>query len=192
MTSEGSSILWYELQNSTSGKILGGAANYTAAQVSTAVSKMIYISDEVPVNKWPGRHYYGTYAPGDFNLWISDADGSNSTFQYGPEPIDVDVRIYFNAPYTPGSIDPSQDLAWSPNRSLVAYVADNSAVGQALFLWDVTSWASAQVGPMMDNSTQPSWSPDNVDLAFCALSGGHFHIFVLDTTDSIMPMPVGY
>ncbi len=185
-------VLSYDLNSGTSSVVLGGDANYTAPLVSLSTSRLVYISDLVPENQHPGRHYYGTYSPGDFNLWVSGLDGTNATFQYGPEPIAVDVRTYFDAPYTPGTIDPSQSLAWSPNGSIVAYIAQNQAVGTSLFLWDVTSWAANQLGPINANSTEPSWSPDSIYLAFAATVGGYYHIFILDTTNGIQPMPIGF
>lgn len=185
-------VLSYDLNSGTSSVVLGGDANYTAPLVSLSTSRLVYISDLVPENQHPGRHYYGTYSPGDFNLWVSGLDGTNATFQYGPEPIAVDVRTYFDAPYAPGTIDPSQSLAWSPNGSIVAYIAQNQAVGTSLFLWDVTSWAANQLGPINANSTEPSWSPDSIYLAFAATVGGYYHIFILDTTNGIQPMPIGF
>lgn len=42
------------------------------------------------------------------------------------------------------------------------------------------------------NDRSPVWSPDSLYLAFAATVGRYYHIFIVDTTNGIKPMPIGF
>jgi Tol biopolymer transport system component len=54
----------------------------------------------------------------------------------------------------------------------------------------VIQWAST-IGPAsqgLNNSKDPAWGHDSVDLAFASVQDGHYHIFVMNTTNLVQPM----
>ncbi len=182
-------IDWVDVDSGEGGVVHGGPANYVSPVTSSSSSQVAYIADLIPMNP-PGDvgSYVCAYRPGDYNLWVSNFDGSNATFQSGPtgDP----WALPFPSPFTPGTIGPTQELAWSSDGRMIAYTASNS-FGLCLYLWDVVDSESTinQVGPVNTNSTQPSWSPDNVNLAFASVAQGYYHIFILNTTGLVTAMP---
>jgi Tol biopolymer transport system component len=191
-------ILWADVANGTHGVFLEGNSSFSSPAVSAVTSKLAYISNLVPPNPY-GREYLGTYSPGDYNVWVVGLDGSNASFQYGLVPIageavpQIQPWQLYACPFTPAVISPSQALAWSPNGKVIAYVARRGDDTPQVYLWDVFQWAST-TGPIvlsMTNSTDPTWSPDGVTLAFASATGGFYHIFIIDTTEVIAPLPIG-
>jgi Tol biopolymer transport system component len=183
-----------DLVNGSSTVIFGGEANYLAPVVSSAGDWLAYLSDLPAPDQDAGQLYGGTYLAGDFNIWISRLDGSNATFQFGLEPVRFESQwenLFFHAAYTPGQIESKQSLAWSASGRLITYAADSPQYGTCLFLWDVFSWGSGIIGPWHSNSTQPSWSPDSVYMAYASVKAGHYHIFVVNTTNLARPLPIG-
>jgi Tol biopolymer transport system component len=174
----------------TEGCIWQKGANYTSPAVSPDASRLAYISDLVPANPY-GQMYPSVYSSGDFNLWVSDLDGSNATFQSGPTPIEHASAINYRTPFTPGTIDPARSLAWSPNGNLVAYTAFYLPLGSCIYLWDVSRWTStmAPLGPLNASVTSLSWGPSNVGLVFAAVADGHYHVYALNYPGPIMAMP---
>jgi Tol biopolymer transport system component len=75
-------------------------------------------------------------------------------------------------------------LAWSSEGRLLAYTASTSLYGTCLYLWEEGTGTGSvgSVGPVNSSVTSPTWSPDNVNVAFAAIVGGHSHIYVLDTS----------
>jgi len=171
------------------GCALQGNANYTSPVVSPDGSRVAYISDLVPDNPY-GMAYPSQYEPSDFNLWASDVDFSNPVFQSGPTPIFHAAGTTYPYPFAPGRIDPSQSLAWSPNGEVLAYTAFYASYGTGLYLWNVINRTSTEypLGPLNASISSPSWSPDNVDIAFSAMTGGFYHIFVLNYPRPVPPM----
>lgn len=172
------------------GFLQSGNANYTSPSFSSNASKIAYISDLVAEDPW-GIGYPSAYQEGDFNLWTSDLDGSNTMFQSGPAPTSSHGRTPYPAAYSPGTISPAQVPAWRPDGGVIAYVASSQPTGSCIFLWDVVnSYSSLRpIGPENASVSDLSWSPDNVSLAFSAMSGGFRHIFVI-ATEPVPAMPV--
>lgn len=181
--------------NTTTGAtevIINGTASYMDPVVFANSSRIAYASDLIPTTEYD-RRYPCAYLPGDFNLWVINLDGFNTIFQSGPVPIAHGVEDTFDAPFTPGAISPTQRISWNHAGTVLAYVAYNSASGTSLYLWDVRNRRSTitPVGPLNANCSDPTWSPDNVDLAFASMAGGFNHISVLNTTNLILQMPTG-
>lgn len=172
--------------------ILNGTSSFMDPVVLSNTSKLAYVSNLIPTTEYD-RRYPCPYLPGDFNLWVINLDGFNTIFQSGPVPIAHGVEQTFDAPFTPGAISPTQRMAWNYGGNVMAYVAYNSASGSCPYLWDVNNRRSTvtPVSPVNANCTDPTWSPDNIDLAFASVTGGFYHIFVLNTTNLILPMPTG-
>jgi len=171
--------------------VVSGLANFTAPVVSLSTSKIAYVTNLIPPKYGPFS-YPCAYQPGDYNLWVSDMDGSNATFQSAPVG-EWDVGIIpYPAPYTPATISPTQSLAWSSDGNMIAYTGYSDLYGTCIYLWDVSISASSLglLGPTNASSQGLTWSPDSVNLAFAAMEDGHFHVFVLNTTNAIVPMPV--
>jgi len=184
-------IDWANVETGDAGVIVKGAANFYAPVASINTSRLAYISDIIPpiVGRQP---YPSAYRPGDCNLWVSDLNGRNATFQFGPTGATIPGVEPYPYPYTPATIDPAQSLAWSYDGKLIAYTAYSELYGVNIYLWDVATWSSSigLLGPTNSNCTGLSWSPDNVSLAFAAVSSGFFRIFVLNTTGQVGQMPV--
>jgi Tol biopolymer transport system component len=186
----GYQINWADLRTGEGGVIISGVANYTSPAVSLNSSRLAYISNVI-APKYGSNFYPCPYKPGDFNLWVSNLDGRNATFQWAPTGTYIASSFTYPSPYTPGAIGPAQSLAWSYDGKQVAYTA-SELHGSKIYLWNVVIWATsmASLGPSDANCTDLSWSPDNVNLAFAAVSDGFYHIFLLNTTGQVSPMPV--
>jgi len=193
-----SELLWADVGNGTHGVLLSGNASFSNPIASVVSAKLAYMSDVVPPNQY-GREYIGTYEPGDYNIWVENLDGSNNSYQYGMVPMAGSVHTWtqpyeeYPCPYTPGTISLAQDLSWSPDGSVTAYIAYDSELVPQLYLWDVIQWAST-IGPIsqaVNSSIDPAWGPDSVSLAFASVQGGYYHIFVMNTTNVVGPMPAG-
>jgi Tol biopolymer transport system component len=187
----GYQINWADIRTGDRGVVVRGAANYTAPAVSLNASRLAYISD-FTAPKYGNNAYPSQYEPGDCNLWVSDFDGRNATFQWAPTGTYIPGSFTYPSPYTPGAISPDQSLAWSYDGELVAYIASSQLHGSKIYLWNVVIWATslASLGPSNANCTDLSWSPDNVSLVFAADTDGFYHLFLLNTTGQIIPMPV--
>ena len=187
----GYQIDWADMRTGEGGVIVSGTANYTAPVVSLGTSRLAYISDVIAPKYGPNT-YPSAYQPGDCNLWVGDLDGMNATFQWAPVGGYIPGMFTYPGPYTPATISPAQSLAWSYDGQVIAYTAYSSLYGSNIYLWNVAIWATSLglLGPLNSNSTDLSWSPDNVSLAFAAISDGFFHIFLLNTTGQVIPMPV--
>jgi Tol biopolymer transport system component len=189
----GYQIDWANVTTGEGGVIVSGAANYTAPVVSLSASRLAYISDVIAPKYGDNAYPSSAYQPGDCNLWVSDLDGWNATFQSAPTGLPFPGAVTYPSPYTPGTINPAQSLAWSYDGQLIAYTAYSELYGSNIYLWNVAIEATSLglLGPTNSNCTDLSWSPDNVSLAFAAMSAGFYHIFVLNTTGQVVPMPVG-
>ncbi len=189
-------LLWADVVNGTGGVLLQGNASFLSPIVSTSASRVAYISNLVPQNPY-GFLYPGAYVDGDFDLWVEGLDGSNATFQYGLVPLNGEAMPglqpwqLYPSPFTPGIIDPVQNLAWSPNGETIAYVSLDSHGSPQVYLWDVVEWASTTVplAQSITNSTDPSWGPDGVSLLFASAQGGFYHIVVMNSSGVAKPLP---
>ena len=171
--------------------IAAGGANYTAPVVSLATSKLAYVSDLTPPMGGPWW-YPCAYRPGDDNLWLANLDGSNASYQSAPTGEWQPFAPTYPSPYTPATISANQSFAWSADGDMLAYTAYSSSYGACVYFWDVSIWASSMglIGPTNVSTSGISWSPDNVTLAFSALTNGYYQIYLLNTTGQIRAMPV--
>ncbi len=188
----GYELMWADVANGSQGALLSGNSSFSSPAYSASSGSLAYISNLVPPNPY-GRFYAGTYLNGDYNIWASSADGSNASFQFGLVPIageaDPSLQPYelFAAPYTPGVISPSQSLALSPDGKVIAYVATDQNLMPQVYMWLAFQPSFGASG--IANSTDPSWAPDGVRLAFSSAQGGFYHITVLNTTNMVAPLP---
>jgi dipeptidyl aminopeptidase/acylaminoacyl peptidase len=186
-------IDWVDVSTGKGGVIHSGNANYSSPVFSPRAARLAYITDLTPPIP-DGRLYPCYYRPGDYNLWMSNSDGWNVSFQAGPTGSSNSwVAPPHPAPYTPGSIPPEQELAWSPDGRTVAYISENSAFGSCVYLWDTIMSMStiSPLGPINASATHPSWSSDSSILVFAASAQGYSHLFILNATGQVQPMPTG-
>jgi Tol biopolymer transport system component len=135
--------------------------------------------------------YYVGY--GGFNIWVASPDGSNATFQYVTAVQNEAGTTIVQIPYVPGAIDATFQPAWSPGGTLLVYTAYASGTGYSMFMWDISSWASSQIGPYgMGDCIEPSWSPDGSSIAYSSDMGGFYHIWLLSINGNLTSSLVGY
>jgi Tol biopolymer transport system component len=190
----GSSVIdWADVLTREQGMLLGGNANFTSPVFSQNRSRLLYISDLVPVMP-EGRLYPSYYNLGDYDLWVSGLDGWDPVFQSAPTAVPVAwANTPQPTPYLPGQLTPYQELAWSPDGRVVAYLAENSNFGTCIYLWDLQMSAStiSPLGPLKSDVKEPSWSSDSTHLVFVAAYHSFYHLFLLNITGQVQPMPVG-
>jgi Tol biopolymer transport system component len=188
-------LLWADERNGTQGVILAGNSSFNAPVFAPASSTLAYISDLVPSTPYEALGL-GTYNDGDYNIWAMTLDGSDTSFQHailkiGGVGMDPHGQGSYPVAYTPGTIGPVQDLAWSPDGTVIAYVAVDKDLMPQVHLWEAFQAAST-MGPLasgITNSTAPTWAPDGGLLAFASASGGFYHIEVVNATNLVKPLP---
>jgi Tol biopolymer transport system component len=170
-------ILWLSLGTGAGGTVLSGAANYMTP-VFGPNGTISYYSD---FNPGQNSDYLVGY--GGNNVWVSNGDGSNATFQYVLAHEQEGSFLIVQIPYVPGQIDVTYQPAWSPDGTKIVYTAYSSAMGYAMYLWDVTTWSTAMIGPagVGVNAVEPSWSPNGASIAFSSNLGGFYHIWVVNS-----------
>ncbi len=134
---------------------------------------------------------------GGFNIWSSQQDGSNASYQsemaVASEALPgVMVRV----PYVTGTVDLTTAPSWSPDGRKVAYVS-GSTLFTNVFVWDTVNMSTAPLGPRQVgvNVLDPSWSPDSVNIAFSCNLTGSYHIWIGNTVgagESQIDLGVGY
>jgi len=188
-------LLWADAKNGTQGVILADNSSSTAPIFSSASSTIGYLSNLVPPNPY-GNYYAGTYEDGDYNIWAMTLNGSDTSFQNGPTPISGEAAPWlppedlYSCPFTPGTISPVQDLVWSSNGTVIAYVAVDQNLMPTVYLWEAFQAASttAPLANGVINSTDPAWAPNGFTLAFASAQGGFYHITLMNATGAILPL----
>jgi Tol biopolymer transport system component len=167
-------LLWVNPGTNQSGVLLGGGANFVAPSVGPNGS-LTYFSDLLPET--------GSEPPpegGMYNVWTSEADGSDATYQFSivlEHQGSIETKM---VPYVPGVMVMTSPPSWSPAGSKIAYAASGTIFTQ-LFIWDVNTWTTSCVGPIQAgmHSQQPTWSADGVNVAFSCNLSGTYHIWVV-------------
>ncbi len=158
--------------------------NETANSISPTVGlsgQLAYYSD---LNPGQDSDYLQGY--GGFDVWVSNTDGTNATFQYSLVHETEGSGQIVEVPYIPGVIDTSVQPAWSYDGTMIVYRALLEGMGSSLYLWNVGSATTTEIGPMGPgvDSFEPSWSPSGASIAFCSDLGGLYHIWVTNTNGS--------
>ena len=188
-------LLWADVRNGTQGVFLADNSSSTAPIFSSASSTIGYLSNLVPPNPY-GNYYAGTYEDGDYNIWAMTLNGSDTSFQSGPTPrfgeanSMMDSWELYLCPFTPGTISPAQDIAWSADGTVIAYVAVDRNLMPTVYLWEAFQSAST-TGALANgviNSTDPAWAPDGFMLAFASAQGGFYHITLMNATGAVMTL----
>ena len=180
-------INWLNIGSGAGGALFSGGGNYTAPAVSWN-GTIAYYSD---FNTGSYSMYYVGY--GGFNIWVAGPDGSNAIFQYVTAVENEAGSTIVQIPYVPGAIDETYQPAWSPDGTLLVYTAYASGTGYSMFMWDISSWASSQIGPYgMGDCIEPSWSPDGSSIAYSSDVGGFYHIWLLSINGNLTSSLVGY
>lgn len=170
-------ILWLSLGSGVGGTLLSGAANYMTPVIGPN-GTISYYSD---LNPGQNSDYLVGY--GGNNVWLSNGDGSNATFQYVLAHEQEGSFLIVQIPYIPGQIDVTYQPAWSPDGAKIVYTAYSSQMGYVMYMWDVKSWSTAMIGPTGPgvNAVEPSWSPSGALIAFSSNLGGFYHIWVVNS-----------
>jgi Tol biopolymer transport system component len=171
-------VLWLSVGTGAGGPLLNGSANFMTPVIGPNGS-ISYYSD---LNPGQNSDYLQGY--GGNNVWVSNADGSNATFQYVLAHEQEGSFLIVQIPYVPGKIDVTYQPTWSPNGAKIIYTSYSSEMGYAMYMWDVTTWSTSMIGPTGAgiNSVEPSWSPNGASIAFSSNLGGFYHIWVVSSS----------
>jgi Tol biopolymer transport system component len=173
-------IDWADVNGRTTGVLLQGDNNFMSPAVSPNETLVSYYSDLIPQVNGTQFQLGGGY--GGYNIWICRHDGENAIFQFVWTPDQYRSAIFVPMPYTAGDIDYSTPPSWSSNGKKLAYSSHASSTGFGVYVWDTGNWSISRVGPYGGDELDPTWSPDDVNVAFSCNIGGYFHIWVVDTT----------
>jgi dipeptidyl aminopeptidase/acylaminoacyl peptidase len=150
--------------------------NYVAPSAGPG-GRLAYYSDAVPEIRAETLQSFGGY-----NVWISDVFGNNATYQFMMTTAQYRGSELVPVPYVPGRLNLRSSPSWKPDGKAVVYVAEDTIFGYGIYLWDLTFWSTARLGPLEGNPQEPSWSPDGAYLAFSCKIGGNYHIWVMSTS----------
>ncbi len=188
-------ILELNLSSGASVPLLTGEANFTSPAAGPNGTIAYYSDLDTGSDSiyYEGcSMYYSGYS--GFNVWVANPDGSNPTFQYVNGAEGTGGSTSTQVPYIPGVIDVTYQPTWSPDGNIIVYTAQSAGTGFSLFVWDVATWTSTQIGPLASgvNSVQPTWSPSGLSIAFSSNLDGFYHIWVLNISGNLTSSSTGY
>jgi Tol biopolymer transport system component len=165
--------------------VFGDDENYVLPRVSPNGSKLSFFSDRpapsettLPIDVGDTGGIVPGIMIGGFNLWMSNLDGSDATYQYVLGHLWRDTEVPLQIPYSPGMIYLAQPPVWSDDSTKIAYVSLGSLTGYGIYVWDTATRSTVHIGSFQGDSLDPSWSPKGTDLLFSNNASGHCHIFI--------------
>lgn len=96
---------------------------------------------------------YSSYKSGRLQIWVANADGSNSA-------------------NVSNSTSPDTDPVWSTDGTMLAFMGTRSAAGPAIYIMNADGSNQQALAASMQNSGSPMWSPDSKQIAFAASPDG--------------------
>ena len=130
---------------------LGTGAAATTAAAQTA-SKIAFISSR----------------DGNNDIYVMDADGSNSTNLTNQASLDVDP-------------------AWSPDGTQIAFRSTRDGNAEIYVMNAADGSNPTNLTNHASNDFAPAWSPDATQIAFRSLRDGNAEIYVMNATDGSNP-----
>jgi Tol biopolymer transport system component len=179
-------IKWINLTSGEAGILREGGNNYWGGIVSPDGAVVAYYSNQTELHAGQPPDARNDVWVNFLNetradVWTSQLDDSQALYLFQRGLHTFSPRVH------PGDVIPTEQLHWSFDSSLVACVLDYSLLGRGVYVWDFGNSTVNRVGPENGQSTQPTWSPTQLYLAFSCNSTGSWQIWIASYMFSSTP-----